>query len=218
MIDSTLAGVLPGNLVTALEWVHAASGYLQRSDLPGELEQPDPTPASVLIPLFKNQGEWHVLFIRRVANERDHHSGQVAFPGGRADPIDTDPVATALREAHEEIGLETGVTKVIHVLPQYLTSSSYIVTPVISIVPWPYPYKAQPSEVGRIFSIPLSWLADQRNVELRDKYVSRDNFQATLKVVYYQPFDSEVLWGASARMTISLLQSLYAGDFRLNKE
>ena len=172
--------------------------------------------ASVLLPLYRDAGEWHLLFIRRVANERDHHSGQVAFPGGRRDPDDADEVAVALREAHEEIGLEAHEVEVIHVLPDYQTSSNYVVTPVVGIVPWPYDYRAQPTEVDRIFSIPLRWLADQNNVELRDRELSRGTLSAALKVVYYNRFDGEVLWGASARMTVSLLNALHCGDLKLD--
>jgi len=169
----------------------------------------------VLLPLYKDSGEWHVLFIRRVTNERDHHSGQVAFPGGRRDADDADDVAVALREAHEEIGLKTDEIKVIHVLPEYQTSSNYMVTPVVGIVPWPYDYRPQPTEVDRIFSIPLRWLADQKNIELRDRELTRGELSATLKVVYYNQFDGEVLWGASARMTVSLLNALHHGDLEL---
>jgi len=198
-----------------LEWV---AGFLQRSDLPQAMTDPTSArSASVLIPLYRDGGEWHVLFIRRVANERDHHSGQVAFPGGRRDADDADEVAAALREAHEEIGLETHKIQVIHVLPDYRTSSNYVVTPVVGIVPWPYNYRAQPTEVDRIFSIPLCWLADQNNVELRDRELSRGELSATLKVVYYDRFDGELLWGASARMTVSLLHALHCGDLTLDQ-
>ncbi len=201
----------------SLAWVQTVAGYLQRSDMPPALTNPATVrSASVLLPLYRDNGEWHVLFIRRVANVRDHHSGQVAFPGGRRDENDADDVAVALREAYEEIGLETQKIEVIHVLPEYRTSSNYAVTPVVGIVPWPYNYRPQPTEVDRIFSIPLRWLADQNNVELRDRELTRGELHATLKVVYYNHFDGELLWGASARMTVSLLNALYQGDLELD--
>ena len=201
----------------SLEWVRTVAGFLQRSDLPPELTRSATArSASVLLPLYRDNGEWHLLFIRRVASERDHHSGQVAFPGGRRDADDADEVAVALREAQEEIGLETHEIKVIHVLPEYRTSSNYLVTPVAGIVPWPYDYRPQPTEVDRIFSIPLRWLADQKNIELRDRKLTRGELSATLKVVYYNQYDGEVLWGASARMTVSLLDALNRGDIALD--
>ncbi len=204
---------------SSLEWVLQASGYLQRADLPEELQQTseNAAEASVLIPLYWYREEWHVLYIRRVTNQRDRHSGQVAFPGGRRDPVDTDAISVALREAQEEIGLHQHEVDVLQVLPEYRTSSNFIVTPVVGIVPWPYPYQPQPDEVGRIFSIPLNWLANQSNVEVRDKAVTKDDVSTTLKVVYYDKYDDELLWGASARMTISLLKALYSGELLLNR-
>lgn len=201
----------------SLKWAGSIAGFKQRSDLPQELIRGATKAASVLIPLFFENGEWHVLFIRRVANQRDRHSGQVAFPGGRRDPSDTDEVAVALREANEEIGIDRRFIEVVHVLPEYQTSSNFVVTPVVGIVPWPYEYQPQPTEVDRIFSIPLRWLADQNNVELREKELARDGVSAVLKVVYYNRFDDEVLWGASARMTISLLSALHLGDIALDR-
>lgn len=210
---------MPDSLInSSLAWVQSAAGFLQRSDLPDELRlSAELVPASVLIPLFLKDAEWHVLFIRRVTNKSDRHSGQVAFPGGRRDSEDVDNIATALREAHEEVGLDRSEIKVLHTLPEYVTSSSYVVTPVVGIVPYPYEYRAQPTEVDKIFSIPLRWLADQSNVELRDKQISRGERSATLKVVYYNEYDSEVLWGASARMTISLLKALFSGELTLEQ-
>lgn len=205
--------------IASLDWVQSTAGYLQRSDLPDSLQtSTDRISASVLIPLFLNENQWQVLFIRRMTNERDRHSGQVAFPGGRRDPQDADDVAVALREAHEEIGLQTSAVEVIHELPAYQTSSNYVVTPVVGIVPWPYAYRAQPTEVSRIFSIPLKWLADENNVELRAKEIPNTVAASTvtrLKVVYYNKYDGELLWGASARMTVSLLKAILTGEINL---
>ncbi len=202
----------------SLHWVVAVSGYHMAADVPDNLlpEPKKPKEASVLIPLYRDAEEWHVLFIRRVVNERDQHSGQVAFPGGRRDPIDTDATSVALREAHEEIGLNAKDVNVVHVLPEYRTGSDYVVTPVVGIVPWPYSYQAQPDEVSRIFSIPLKWLATQANSTVREKTFTKGDLKVALKVVYYEKFDNELLWGASARMTVSLLKALYTGELILD--
>lgn len=202
----------------SLEWVTQVEGLLQPSDLPEQVtrEQQNESEvrlASVLVPVFWHRHEWHLLYIRRVESVRDRHSGQVAFPGGRREPMDIDATAVALREASEEIGLDAGDVQVLGCLDDYHTSSNYRVTPVVAIVPWPYPYKPQDTEVGRIFSIPLRWLADKQHVELRDrvfKLPDRRN-SMELKVVYYDRFDDELLWGATARMTISFLKALHDG-------
>lgn len=207
----------------SLDWVAGAEGLLQPSDLPAGLravnpQQTAPRLASVLIPVFRNDGEWHVLYIRRVTNERDRHSGQVAFPGGRRDPGDTDARAVALREAHEEIGLAVEDVDVLHTLDDYHTSSNYMVTPVVGRVPWPYAYNPQPTEVGRIFHIPLKWLADSRNVELRERAFRPNEVRsaAPVKVVYFNRYDGELLWGATARMSLSFLHALHEGRLLLD--
>lgn len=207
----------------SLEWVTQAEGLLQPSDLPESAglvtgAESETRLASVLIPVFWHRSEWHLLFIRRVVSERDRHSGQVAFPGGRQDLSDRDATATALREASEEIGLDPSDVKVLGRLDDYLTSSNYNVTPVVAVVPWPYGYQAQETEVARIFSIPLTWLCDQSHVELRDRAFRLPEARRTveLKVVYFNRFDNELLWGATARMTISFLKALHDGRIQLD--
>lgn len=199
-----------------LGWVEQTEGLLQSSDMPpgSDAQTHTASRASVLIPLFRRDDEWHVLFIRRSENENDRHSGQVAFPGGRRDPSDRDAQAVAVREAHEEIGLDPGHVTVVHQLPEYHTISNYIITPVVATVPWPYNYTAQETEVNRIFSIPLAWIGDRQNVQLRDREWPRQNGRP-LKVVYFDQYDGELLWGATARMTIAFLKCLHDGDLDL---
>jgi 8-oxo-dGTP pyrophosphatase MutT (NUDIX family) len=156
-----------------------------------------------------------VLFIRRVVNERDRHSGQVAFPGGRRDAADRDAVATALREADEEIGLAPDALEILLTLDDYTTSSLYRVSPVVARVPWPYDYRAQPSEVDRIFSIPVAWLADPSNLSPRQRQVKRGGDVVETAVLYFDQYDGEVLWGASARIAVALLRALHRGDLIL---
>ncbi|MEM7258649.1 MAG: CoA pyrophosphatase, partial [Pseudomonadota bacterium] len=123
-----------------LDWLDTMAGLSQAFDVPAAAvaDPLQPRLASVMVPVFWRRDEWHLLFIRRVVNERDRHSGQVAFPGGRKDPGDADAVATATREAFEEIGLPVTRADVLLTLDDYLTSSHYQVTPVVAQVPWPY--------------------------------------------------------------------------------
>jgi 8-oxo-dGTP pyrophosphatase MutT (NUDIX family) len=146
-----------------------------------------------------------VLYTRRNASLVEH-SGQVSFPGGRADPDDLSPEATALREAQEEIGLNPADVRLLGRLPDYITITNYLVTPVVARIPWPYPLIPSPVEVSRIFTIPLEWLADPRNFEEKPRPLPIPG--GLSGVIYYHLYDQELLWGASARFTLALLKSL----------
>jgi 8-oxo-dGTP pyrophosphatase MutT (NUDIX family) len=174
-----------------------------------------PRPAAVLIPFLWFEDGWHILFTRR-NNDLAEHSGQVAFPGGRADPQDSTPEETALREAQEEIGLKPGDVQVLGRLRSSITITNYLVTPVVGLVPWPYPFRLQTSEVSRAFTIPLNWLADPNNHEERRSALPPP--LPEVQVIYFAPYDGEVLWGASARITLTLLETLLAPDFPTIKE
>lgn len=162
--------------------------------------------AAVLIPFLMKDDRWHILFIRRTQKSNDLHSGQVAFPGGHCDPNDPDPIHAAYREMCEETGVTPGDITYLGRLRDMLTITGYRITPIVGAIPWPYPLVPQPSEVSRIFSIPLEWLADPENriTKLRN----RPDTEKTFPVLYYHPYDSEVLWGASARITHLLLEAL----------
>jgi len=158
-------------------------------------------PAAVLIPLTRADGDWHILFTRR-ADTVEHHKAQVSFPGGAADPEDTSPEDTALREAEEEIGLLRGDVRVLGRLGEMLTVTNFIVTPVVGIFPWPYTFKVHTVEVGRVFTMPLPWLADRNNwLEFVRKETGRS-------LIAYLPYDGELLWGATARMTVEFLRAM----------
>jgi 8-oxo-dGTP pyrophosphatase MutT (NUDIX family) len=165
----------------------------------------EPRPAAVLIPMLRTDSYWHILFTRRNA-DLPEHSGQVAFPGGRADPGDKTPEETALREAHEEIGLKPEDVRILGRLHDYITITNYHVTPIVGVIPWPYPLSPAVNEVSRIFTIPLSWLCDPSHYELRLRELPEPH--EPVSVVYYNPYDGEVLWGASARFTQALLRAL----------
>jgi 8-oxo-dGTP pyrophosphatase MutT (NUDIX family) len=170
-----------------------------------ELLKGPPRPAAVLVPFLRQNGEWHILYTRRNANLPEH-SGQVAFPGGRADPGDPSPEYTALREAQEEIGLRPEDVQILGLLRSYLTVTNYQVTPVVGVIPFPYPFVPYDIEVSRIFTIPLAWLADPDHHEVRLRQLPTPH--APVPVIYFQPYDGEVLWGASARITLHLLELL----------
>lgn len=162
----------------------------------------DPKPAAVLIPLLTLQDKWHVLLTRRNP-DLPEHSDQVAFPGGRSDPEDQDPIATALRETYEEIGIAPQDVIILGRLHDFITITNYRVTPIVGQIPWPYQLNPKMEEVSRVFTIPIDWLADQNNSEERIHTLPEVNLP--LPVVYYREYDGEVLWGASARFMKTLM-------------
>ena len=173
-------------------------------DVPSHLLSEHYREAAVLVPFVRLRDEWHLLYIRRACSERDRHSGQVAFAGGKRDPQDPDLNSTALREAQEEIGINPNDVKVLGRLTAHHSISNFRITPVVAQVPWPYALHLQRSEVDRAFTIPLTWLADPLNHELRLRELKGSN----IPVVYFKEYDGELLWGATARMTLNLLQVL----------
>lgn len=162
--------------------------------------------AAVLIPFVRVEGEWHLLLIRRAEHADDFHSGQVAFPGGGAHPGDPDPESTALRETYEEIGILPQDVRTLGRLNEFVTISSYRVTPVVGVIPWPYTFNIAQDEVSRVFTIPIAWLADPANSEIRSRELPPPYLP--ISVIYFRPYDGEVLWGASARFTQGLLNIL----------
>jgi 8-oxo-dGTP pyrophosphatase MutT (NUDIX family) len=161
-------------------------------------------PAAVLAPLVWFNKHWSLLFTRRTETVNSH-KGQVSFPGGVADPEDHSPEATALRETYEEIGLRPEDVRILGRLSTRTTVSSYLITPVVGRVRWPNEFRISTHEVSRIFTIPLDWLADSANREERPRTFSNGRKE---NIIYYQAYDGEILWGATARITVDLLRAL----------
>jgi 8-oxo-dGTP pyrophosphatase MutT (NUDIX family) len=159
-------------------------------------------PAAVLVPLILDDGRWHLLFTRRTENVETHR-GQVSFPGGRVEAGDDDAVAAALRETHEEIGVRPEDVRVLGQMDSLLTVTQYLITPVVGVVPWPYPLRPDPIEVAGVFLIPLDWLADPAHLERRTRPAIAGG--PDVPVFTYAPYQGNVLWGASARITLDLL-------------
>ena len=157
--------------------------------------------AAVLVPLLWQNDEWHLLFTRRTERV-ESHKGQVSFPGGACDEGESTPEETALREANEEIGLEPKNVRVLGRLANMITITSFRVTPVVGVIPWPTVFRVGEHEVARIFTIPLLWLTDQRN---RWEF---NMFGRNRTLIAYHPYDGELLWGATARMTLDFLKVL----------
>lgn len=171
---------------------------------PGVTTEWTAVPAAVLVPLIQDEGEWGVLYTRRTESVETHR-GQVSFPGGRLEAGEP-PAAGALREAEEELGIRPEDVTVVGQMDSLLTVTQYAVTPIIATLPWPYTFHPHPVEVASVFHVPLTWLADPANLETR----RRDSLGPgpSIPVYFFQPFLGEVIWGATARITLDLLTLL----------
>ena len=157
------------------------------------------TKAAVLIPLVLKEEGLSVLLTQRTNHLRDH-AGQISFPGGRMDPEDQSPNDTALRESQEEIGLDPKRVEIIGHLPQYLTVSGYSVTPVVGLVQAPAEYVLDEFEVADVFEVPLSFLLDPANHQVRLWQSEQGG-----RRFYSMPYENRFIWGATAGM----LRNLY---------
>ncbi len=175
-------------------------------DIPPELLQANAREAAVLVPFLRINQAWHILYIRRANFDGDRHSGQVAFAGGKREAGDENLESTALREAEEEIGILPQDVNILGCLNYHHTISEFQVTPFIAEMRWPYPLSLDEVEVARAFTMPLSWLAQKSHY--RTEARRHPDSQTPWPVVYYDHYDGELLWGATARMTLSLIDVL----------
>jgi 8-oxo-dGTP pyrophosphatase MutT (NUDIX family) len=160
------------------------------------------TPASVLVPIVAHPDGLTLLFTKRTVHLKAH-SGQVSFPGGRAEPGDPTPEFTALRESQEEIGLAPEKIEILARLPDYITRTGFQVTPVVGLLTPPLELVPDPREVEDVFEVPLAFLLDPAN-HLRE---SREINGRT--VGYYEMrFGPRVIWGATAGMIVNLYRQL----------
>jgi 8-oxo-dGTP pyrophosphatase MutT (NUDIX family) len=168
------------------------------------LRRPGKTRAAVLVPLLGKDGEPHLLFTRR-STLLPKHQGQVAFPGGRHQPdADADLSATALREAHEEIGLAPGDVRLLGELDDIETvSTRFVITPFVGLVPHPYEWRACRREVDAIFTVQLRLLAAPG--ALRHEVW---DFAGRRVPIETYPVEGHVIWGATQRITRNLLELL----------
>lgn len=164
------------------------------------------TPAAVLVPIVARPSGLTVLLTQRTAHLRDH-PGQVSFPGGRCEAADGDAVATALREAEEEVGLLPAQVEVVGRLPEYRTSTGFRVTPVVGLVTPPLNLKLDDFEVAEVFEPPLAFLMDPANHQR-----SRIEWQGALREFWAMPWQGYYIWGATAGMLVSLHAALAGPD------
>ncbi|HVP78687.1 MAG TPA: CoA pyrophosphatase [Thermodesulfobacteriota bacterium] len=158
------------------------------------IEHPPFPHAAVLVPLFKKGEGCHLLFTKR-SDQVKYHKGEISFPGGVVDEEDLELINTALREAHEEIGLEKSDVQIVGILDDIVTITQFIVTPIVGLFPYPYPFKVSEVEIAELIEVPLSSLLDQASFSERE--IIRGGQK---EVVYAYQYGKHVIWGATARI------------------
>src|SRR5438105_4615540 len=162
------------------------------------------TRAAVLVPIIQHPDGLTVLFTRRTAHLKAH-SGQVSFPGGRAERTDPTIEFTALREAEEEIGLPARRVEVLARLPEYFTRTGFRVTPVVGLIQPPLELVPDSREVDEVFEVPLAFLLDSANHRRESRQLG-----ARMATYYVIEHHDRTIWGATAGMVVNLYRQLAA--------
>lgn len=160
-----------------------------------------PKAAAVLVGVVERPDGLHVLLTQRHAGLKKH-AGQIAFPGGRIDEGET-PLAAALRETHEETGIDPRFVEPLGYLDGYLTVTAFFVTPVVAILRPGFALVAQANEVDDIFNVPLSFLLNPKNLETHAR-----EWNGIARQYYAYPFGDRYIWGATAGMIKNLAERL----------
>jgi 8-oxo-dGTP pyrophosphatase MutT (NUDIX family) len=164
-------------------------------------------PAAVLVPMYLKHGRYHIIFIRRTENVTDH-KGQISFPGGARDVTDRTLLHTAVRENQEEIGLRPKDIDVIGELDDELTTTSnYIVTPFVAIIPWPYRFTRNKEEVAEIIQVPVEALLGKERLKEGGEILNGRTIAS-----YTYRYRGRVIWGATARILKKLLDIISTTD------
>lgn len=159
-------------------------------------------PAAVLVPIV-DRAEPSVLLTQRT-EDLPSHAGQIAFPGGKIDEKDEGPQATALREAHEEIGLEPHRVAPIGYLDLYLTFSGFRILPLVARIDPDYRLTINHREVAEAFEVPLAFLMDPKN----HQRLTRD-WKGIAREYYAIPFGNRYIWGVTAGILRNLYERVY---------
>jgi 8-oxo-dGTP pyrophosphatase MutT (NUDIX family) len=159
-------------------------------------------PAGVLIAVDLTTPAPSVILTKR-STRLKHHPGQIAFPGGKQDPSDADPVAAALREAEEEIALPRTATDVLGTLPAHETVTSYSITPVVALIRSPVTLAPEAGEVEEVFRVPFAFVTDPSSFRVEGR-----RWQGRHRHYYAVPWGPYYIWGATGRILRALAERL----------
>ena len=148
--------------------------------------------AAVLIPIIEIDQQLHLVLTQRAMHLR-HHPGQISFPGGKVEPNDVNAIHTALREAHEEIGLHAENVEVLGLFPPHKTFTGFEITPVVAFVKQHFELVIDPGEVADCFTVPLRFFIDRDNRHQVFHYRHGKRYH-----VHFMPFEDRFIWGVTA--------------------
>lgn len=191
---------LAERLREALERGHARSPLLLEGDVLEEAEG-EIKPAAVLVAVV-DRAEPGVILTER-PDTMHNHPGQISFPGGRIDPEDDGPIAAALREAEEEIGLPPASVEIIGIADRYRTITGFEVTPVVGVIPPGLALRPCPGEVAGMFEAPLRHL-----LEPSHQLVRTVMWRGRERSYYEIDYEGRRIWGATAAMIVNLSRRL----------
>jgi 8-oxo-dGTP pyrophosphatase MutT (NUDIX family) len=158
-------------------------------------------PSAVLVPVYLKNNGYYLIFTKRTDTVQ-HHKGQISFPGGRYEESDRTLQTTALRECEEEIGLPADMVEIVGELDSVVTvTSSYVVTPFVGFVTYPFSLKCHPAEIDCTIEIPITKLMEQLN-HLNDEKKGNETTSRT----YSYTYTGHVIWGATARILTQFLE------------
>ena len=171
--------------------VNTSDFNLNKNLAPVDIELYD---AAVLIPIVIRPNGLHVILTKRSDNLK-HHPGQIALPGGKAERDDKNSIATALREAHEEIGLIKTNVEILGILPKHQTITNFCVTPIVGLIKNSYEPKIELGEVDEIFEIPFQIFTNHKNFQIHHRLWNNQK-----RGYYTVPYGPYYIWGATARI------------------
>lgn len=166
------------------------------------IDDPSLTSAGIMVLIFQKNGEDCILLQKR-SNMVDSHKGEISFPGGKMDPEDETMLDTALRETHEEMGINPQDVEVLGALDQTATTTGFITSPFAGVIPYPYDFNPSEEEVAEVLEVPVSSLMDSAN--------RRDEIRVAGGDLEYAPvfaYDGHIIFGATARILHRFLQLL----------